>query len=93
MLRLGALARWPAPLGGLLLVLLFTVASTIWGPFVWFAAEAARIETASPPLRYQIEIRLGGQYDMNATPIIWSRVIEPQLRESSESERLSPIMK
>ena len=40
MLRLGALARWPAPLGGLLLVLLFTVASTIWGPFVWFAAAA-----------------------------------------------------
>src|SRR5918912_301074 len=30
---------------------------------------------------------------MNARPIIWWRVIGPQMRESSELSRLSPIMK
>ena len=58
-----------------------------------FSRLRRRCRGSLAAIGYQIEMRLGGQYDINARPIIWSRVIGPQLRESSESARLSPIMK
>ncbi len=58
-----------------------------------FSRLRRRCRSSLASIDYQIEMRLGGQYDIKATPIISSRVIEPQLRESSEFARLSPIMK
>ena len=38
-------------------------------------------------------MRSGGQASPNARPSIWLRRTEPQMRESSESLRLSPMTK
>ncbi len=38
LLWLAQFARWPRPLGGLLLVVLLVLGAVVWGPLVWLAA-------------------------------------------------------